>query len=200
MGGQRARQTLEIAAEAARRMLEEGLEFAAAKAKAARSLGFARVELPRNEAVEDEVRAQIALFHADEQPAELAALRALARSWMQRLAEFRPHLSGAVWRGIATRRSAVHLDLYCDDPKAAELALINAGVDFDVGGVDHPRHGPVDVLAVAGRVPDWPEPVTIFLFVHDLDDLRGALTCDAQGRSWRGDLAALERSIATAAP
>ena len=51
---------------------------------------------------------------------------------MQRLAEFRPHLSGAVWRGTATRLSAVHIDLYCDDPKAAEIALINLGIDYDV--------------------------------------------------------------------
>jgi exodeoxyribonuclease-3 len=38
--------------------------------------------------------------------------------WMARLADFRPHLSGAVWRGTATRLSDVHLDLYCDDSKA----------------------------------------------------------------------------------
>ena len=36
--------------------------------------------------------------------------------WMLRLAEFRPYVGGAVWRGTATRWSAVHLDLYCDDP------------------------------------------------------------------------------------
>ena len=69
------------------------------------------------------MREHLALFCADTQPAELRALRGLALRWMQRLAEFRPHLSGAVWRGTATRLSSIHLDLYCDDPKAAEIAL-----------------------------------------------------------------------------
>jgi hypothetical protein len=35
--------------------------------------------------------------------------------------------------------------------------------------------------------------VTLHLLLHDLDDLRGALKPDARGRSWRGDLAALQR-------
>jgi hypothetical protein len=66
--------------------------------------------------VEDEVREHIALFCADTQPAELRALRELAAGWMGRLAAFRPHLYGAVWRGTATRLSPVLIDLFCDDP------------------------------------------------------------------------------------
>jgi hypothetical protein len=31
--------------------------------------------------------------------------------------------------------------------------------------------------------------------VHDLDDLRGALKPDANGRSWRGDTNALRRLL-----
>ena len=108
----------EIAVAAARLVVEEGLEYAAAKQRAARNLrrrGGRRAELPSNEQIEDAVREHIALFHAERQPAELRALREVARTWMRRLAEFRPHLSGAVWRGTATRLSCVHLDLYCDD-------------------------------------------------------------------------------------
>ena len=63
----------EIAAGAARLVVEEGLEYAAAKRRAARALGVTRGELPGNEAVEDEVRRYLALFRADSQPAELAA-------------------------------------------------------------------------------------------------------------------------------
>ena len=65
---------------------------------------------------------------ADTQPGELRALRELAASWMGRLAEFRPHLTGAVWRGTATRLSNVHLQLYCDDSKATEIALLNTSL------------------------------------------------------------------------
>lgn len=189
----------QIAAAAARLVVDEGMEYAQAKRKALRSLGLGNArqsQLPSNEQLEDQVREHIAIFCADTQPAELLALRELALVWMDRLAEFRPHLSGAVWRGTATRLSAIHLDLYCDDTKSAELALINHGVDYDVGSRPDPRGGQVDMLSIASRCAALGETVTLFLTVLDHDDLRGALKPDARGRSWRGDATALRRLLA----
>lgn len=193
-----SRLTDEIAAAAAQAVVEDGLEYAAAKRRAARQIAgraWRPGDLPRNEVVEDAVREHLATFHADTQPAELRALRRLAARWMQRLAAHRPHLSGAVWRGTATRRSAIHLDLYCDDPKGTEIDLINQGIDYDVGGDLDAEPGSVSVLTLADRSPELSEPVTIHLLLHDLDDLRGALKPDARGRSWRGDPAALQRRL-----
>jgi hypothetical protein len=191
--------TEEIAASAARLVVESGLEYGAAKHKAARALGrrggSGRVELPSNEQVEDEVRAYIDLFLSDTQPGELAALREVALGWMQRMAEFRPHLGGAVWRGTATRDSAVHIDLYCDDSKAAEIALLNMGVDHDIHVLDAGHSAAKDVLTVSAPSRALGQPVTVHLIVNDLDDLRGALKPDARGRTWRGDLAALKRLL-----
>ena len=185
--------TAEIAAAAARLIVEEGLEYGAAKRRAARELRVGRrsVEWPDNGAVEDEVRSYLDLFHADSQPAELAALRAIAASWMERLAAFRPHLCGAVWRGTATRRSSVHIDLYCDDSKAAELALIDGRVDYEVSSAQGPRGRMLDVLNVFVRSAELGGVVHVALAVLDYDDLRGALRGDARGRTQRGDLAAL---------
>jgi len=185
---------LEIAAVAAGLVVDEGMEYAAAKRKAARDFG-GRPELPSNEQVEDAVREHIEIFCADTQPAELRTLREVALAWMQRLAEFRPHLSGAVWRGTATRLSAVMLDLYCDDPKAAEIMLINAGVDYDSQSQDRPGAEPLHVLTVSTKSRELNDIVTVHLLLHDLDDQRGALKPDARGRSWRGDLAALQRLL-----
>ena len=188
---------LEIAAVAAGLVVDEGMEYAAAKRKAARDFG-GRPELPSNEQVEDAVREHIEIFCADTQPAELRTLREVALAWMQRLAEFRPHLSGAVWRGTATRLSAVMLDLYCDDPKAAEIMLINAGVDYDSQSQDRPGAEPLHVLTVSTKSRELNDIVTVHLLLHDLDDQRGALKPDARGRSWRGDLPALQRLLAAA--
>jgi hypothetical protein len=189
----------ELAAAAARLVVEDGMEYGSAKRKAARDLGrrSARAsDLPSNEQVEDEVRSYIDLFCADTQPLELRALREVALTWMRRMAEFRPHLGGAVWRGTATRQSVVHLDLYCDDPKAAEIALINAGVDYDVASLDSRTGGePINVLIVASRSAALADLVTVQLALHDRDDQRGALKPDARGRSWRGDLTALIRLL-----
>ena len=192
--------TAELAAVAARLVVEEGLEYAEAKRKAARALPpgrGGRPELPSNEAVEDEVRSHLALFHADTQPGELAALRRLAMRWMERLAEFRPHVTGAVWRGTATRLSAVHLDLFADDIKSPEIALINLGVPYDASddGRAGRRGEPLTVLTLDDRCPDLGERITIHLSVRDHDDLRGALKPDACGRTWRGDLRALQQRL-----
>ena len=184
----------EIAASAARLVVEEGLEYGPAKRRAARDLGkrsTRRAELPGNNEVEDEVRAYLTLFCADTQPFELQALRSVAALWMQRMAEFRPLLTGAVWRGTATRLNSVHLQLYCDDSKAAELALIDQGADYEVGSLQGPRAQPLDVLSVSSPSRELGELVTVHMTVLDFDDVRGALKPDAGGRSERGDLAAL---------
>ena len=190
--------TEEIAATAARLVVEEGMEYGPAKRRAARALGrhgTRASELPGNDAVEDEVRNYLAIFCADTQPAELAALRAIAMTWMERLADFRPHLTGAVWRGTATRLNNVHLELFCDDSKAAELALIDRNVDYDVGSRPGPRGELIDVLGLAHTSAELGERVTVHLSVLDHDDLRGGLKPDAGGRAQRGDLAALRKLI-----
>ncbi|HEY4065939.1 MAG TPA: hypothetical protein VGM74_03515 [Burkholderiaceae bacterium] len=194
--------TDEIAATAARLVVEEGMEYGPAKRRAARDLGrhsARQGELPNNDRVEEEVRDYLALFCADTQPGELAALRAVAVIWMERLAPFRPHLTGAVWRGTATRLNDVHLELYCDDSKAAELALIDRNVDYEVGSRPGPRGEPVDVLSLAQTSTELGERVTVHLTILDFDDLRGGLKPDAGGRTQRGDLAALRRLMETPA-
>jgi hypothetical protein len=190
--------TDEIAATAARLVVEEGMEYGPAKRRAAHVLGRRSTrpgELPGNDRVEEEVREYLAIFCADSQPRELAALRSVAAIWMERLAEFRPHLTGAVWRGTATRLNDVHLELYCDDSKAAELALLDRGVDYEVGSRPGPRGRPVDVLSLAHASVELNERIAVHLTVLDFDDVRGGLKPDASGRSQRGDLAALRKLL-----
>lgn len=193
----------EVASTAARLIVEEGMEYGPAKRRAAKLLGRASVravDLPNNDEVEEEVRAYIELFCADTQPAELRAMREVALLWMERLQDMRPHLTGAVWRGTATRLSSVHIQLYCDDSKQAELALIDKRVDYDVGTLTGPRGDPIDVLSVSTMSQAIGEPVTVHLSILDHDDLRGALKPDARGRSERGDLAGLRRLLEVPAP
>jgi hypothetical protein len=188
---------LEIAATAARLVVEEGLAFGPAKHRALKELGLpARSALPSNDLVEAEVRDYIVLFCADTQPAELRALRELARVWMQRLAEFRPHLGGAVWQGWATRLCDVDLALFCDDPKSAEIALINQNQRYEVQTVRGLHGDDVDVLSLHSFCEPFNEHVGVHLRIYDLDDLRGALLPDTQGRSPRGDWMALQRLLA----
>ena len=75
----------EIAAMAARMVVEEGLDAGAAKRRAVKQLGLpTRTALPDNDTLERAVEEHIALFCADTQPQELRALREVALEWMQR--------------------------------------------------------------------------------------------------------------------
>lgn len=190
----------EIAATAARLVVEEGLEYGPAKRRAAKQLGLGpRAGLPDNDLIEDEVRDYLAIFCADTQPAELAALRQLAASWMQRLEVFRPHLCGAVWHGTATRLSDIYLQLFCDDPKSAEIALIDQAVNYEARSVTGFNGETVDALSFSSRCPELGETIGVHLMIHDHDHVRGALRPDARGRSPRGDLADLLALIAAQA-
>jgi hypothetical protein len=104
---------------------------------------------------------------------------------MERLAEFRPHLGGAVWRGTATRQSAVHIDLYCDDRQGGGAGRCsNAGRGprrrhaLDAGHGGQAR----DVLSGVQRLSRaLGERVTVHLFVRrPRRPARGALKPDAR--------------------
>ena len=186
----------EIAAVASRLVVEEGLEYGPAKRRAVREMGLpTRTALPNNDEVEAEVREYIQMFCADTQPKELHALRLLALEWMERMSAFRPYVGGAVWHGTATRLSDVYIQLFCDDSKSAEIALIDHHVDYEPRMVTGFHGEQVEALSVHANSRELGEEVGVHLLVYDLDDLRGALKPDGQGRTPRGDSAGLRKLI-----
>jgi hypothetical protein len=188
----------EVAAAAARMVVEDGMEYGPAKRRAAQGLGLhRRAALPDNDALEAAVREYISVFCADTQPQELRALRELALLWMERLQEFRPHLGGAVWHGTATKLSDIYLQLFCDDPKSAELALIDKGVNYEVSEVTGLRGAMVPALSLRSKCVALNDMVGVHLLIYDHDQLRGALKADAQGRTPRGSISALKSFLAS---
>jgi len=186
----------EIAEAAARLVVEEGLDYGSAKRRALKLLGLpARSALPGQDELEDAVRDYISLFCADTQPAELRALRRCAVYWMERLASHQPYLSGAVWRGTATRLSDIYIQLFCEDEKSAELALLNLGLDYQARTVHGFNGEPVEALSLHYFCAELGETIGVHFLVHDRDDLRGALLPDGRKRAPRGDLAAVRRLL-----
>lgn len=192
---------LEIAEAAARLVVEEGLEYGAAKRRAVKQLGLAprNSALPDNDVLDEAVREYISIFCADTQPKELVALRKLALTWMERLAEFRPHLGGAVWHGTATRLSDIYLQLFCDDPKSTEIALIDNKVDYEARTVTGFKGEPVEALSFSSVSRELEEVIGVHLLIYDHDEVRGALKPDSRGRSPRGDTGAVRALLENAA-
>ncbi|HUL64181.1 MAG TPA: UDP-N-acetylmuramate--alanine ligase [Burkholderiaceae bacterium] len=140
--------TAEIAVSAARLIADEGMDYAAAKRRAAREvLGDAantRGLLPDNEQIEDELRRHLRLFGGPEQRTLLTALRRHALKLMQRLRRFEPRLVGAVLNGTATEFSDLQLHLYSDDVKEIEIQLLNERIDFAVDEGDPEPGGAIE--------------------------------------------------------
>ena len=193
--------TWEIANTAARMVVEEGLEWGPAKKRAVKQLGLpARTALPDNDVLEAAVREYLSLFCADTQPAELRALREWALLWMERMEAFRPHLTGAVWNGTATRLSDIYIQLFCDDSKSAEIALIDHGVRYEVTPITGFKRETVDALSISSFCQPLGESIGVHYVIYDADDLRGALKPDASGRILRGSVDAVRRLLAEPVP
>ncbi len=187
----------EWAAVAAALMVDDGLPRGRALQRARAQLGLsARAPAPDAALLDAAVREHLAIFHADTQPAELRALRQTALHWMERLSEFAPLLGGAVWHGTATRRSDIHLQLFSDDPKAVEIALLNAGLDYAAQQADGALGRDVSVLTLGVACPGLGETVGLHLWVNDRRAQRGARLPDELGRVPRGTAAELRALLA----
>jgi len=189
----------ELAVLAARLIVEDGLDYGSAKRKAAKRLLGERVAhdmLPSNDEIEQQIREELALFHADTQPAELLQLRRAALTLMEEFATFNPHLAGAVWNGTATELSDLHVLLFTDDSKGVEIHCIDRGLVYQVGEAPHyAGRGRVERLTLR-----WPlqaaQTIPAHLSLYTEKDQRGVLLPDAQGRTPRGTLPALRRLLA----
>jgi hypothetical protein len=185
-----------ISIAASRLIVEEGLDYGAAKRRAVKQLGLPpRTELPSHDEVEAEVRDYIALFCADTQPTELRALRELALVWMQRMADFRPYLGGSVWHGTATKLSDIYIALFCDDSKSAEIALIDHRADYVARSIKGFDGTMVEALSIHAPCKALNTEIGVHLMIYDYDDLRGALKPDSQGRVPRGDMTAVAKLL-----
>lgn len=135
--------SFELAQLAARHIAEEGLTYGQAKRKAAKQCGVGQhnAAMPSNEAIEQALREYLSEFQADTQPQELRRLRELAITWLDNLCALdaqdgfnepcKALAIGAVVNGTANEHSAVHIQVFTDEFKALEMALLDAGMDLE---------------------------------------------------------------------
>jgi len=190
-----------IAATAARLIVEDGMEWGPAKHQALADLDLpSRTPLPDNAQLEVAVRAHIDIFCPETHHETMRLLLGKAIGAMRQMGDHQPYLTGALWRGLATARSDIYIQLFCDDAKMAEIDLINQGVPFETTEISGFRGEPVVALTTLQRIGSWTWPTAIHWILYDADDLRGALKPGRgrrDGLADRGNLAAVEQLLAT---
>ena len=128
-----AQQKMRIASTAARLMAQDGInDFAAAKRKAAQSLGLPdRTQLPENTEVEVELRLYQRLFQDEEQVSRIDFFRQKASEIMTIVQRFNPYLTGSVLDGTAGRYAEIDIQLFTDSAKDVEIFLLNQQIDYE---------------------------------------------------------------------
>ena len=188
---------LHIAYLAARLMAEDGgLDYGAAKSKAARQAGLSDANLlPDNQEVEAALRDYQALYQRDDQPERLRRLREVAVKVMRDFADFRPMLVGSVLSGTAGQHSDVNIQVFADDPKALAVFLLNRRIRFEETSRRMRRNGsPADIPQILLQV----EGVPVTLSVLDPDDERSAArTRSSDEAPQRARLAEVEAMLAS---
>jgi len=183
----------EIAALAARLIADGGLDYAGAKAKAARELFGGRAPrgaVPDNDEIDAALREHLDLFDEDHAP-RVERMRQAALRMMDQLRAFHPLATGAAWKGIAAEHAPIHLQLFHDNAKEVQFWLLNQGLEFDVGSVPHfGGRGEVEALML-----HWGEQ-PVLLSLYGVDDLRGAIRGGPEAQ--RGDRAALAARLRAA--
>lgn len=125
-----------IAQEAARLMIEEGIEsYRWAKLKAIERLGIpnAKRELPRDDAVDLARQEYQRLYRPAASAAHIAALRRLALRIMEPLEAYSPRLVGSVVEGTAGAHSPVIIHVFPDAPEDLIRTLIDLRIPYREG-------------------------------------------------------------------
>lgn len=176
-----------IAHAAARLLAEDGsLDYGSAKRKAARQLGAPDSgSLPDNQQIEDALRSYQALYQADETRTQLALLRQVAIEYMERLADFDPHLTGAVLNGTAGRHTIVNLQLFTDRQKDVEFLLMGLNVPYQAAEY---RAAETPARAFPRFAIDDPR-ASIEIIVYPATELRSMKRLQADGTPRRVRLA-----------
>jgi hypothetical protein len=168
-----------IAHAAARMLAEDGsLDYGSAKRKAARQLGAPDSgNLPDNQQIEEALRSYQALYQADATRAQLALLRKTAIEYMERLADFDPHLTGSVLNGTAGPHADINLQLFTDHQKDVEFLLMGMSAPYQAGEL---RTGDAPGRVYPRFIIDDPR-ASVDLVVYPASELRNMKRTQSDG-------------------
>ena len=87
--------------------------------------------MPNAAEIESAVRENFSLFKPEKHAQSLLRKRRIALDVLHVLKEFDAYLAGAVLNGAAHDESNIRIEVFCDDVKAVEVALMDRQIEFD---------------------------------------------------------------------
>jgi hypothetical protein len=108
-------------------IVHDGMTWALARDRILRS----RRKAPPPHLIESAVRQTFAIFYMQEHAQELRRQRMAAVRVLDLLGEFRAFITGAVLNGAAGPDSTLIIEVFEDNPKAVEIAFLDAGVGIE---------------------------------------------------------------------
>ena len=175
----------EMAAVAAALVADSGLDYGAAKRRAARHLGLAdsspKGAMPDNDEIDAALREHLDLFDAAGHEERRESIQLAAIELMEQLAQWSPLITGAAWKGLVTEHAVIHLQIADGHAKEVAIDLINRGLDFDATETTG-SGGRARIEVLVGHWHDWP----VMIAMHPIHDLRGAARAEGQRGAERG--------------
>jgi hypothetical protein len=178
-----SREKTEIAQRAAAYIADSAMSFSQARERAARDLGISgKTVMPDNHELEQALLEHLELFDEQGHLERINNLRSACLELMQSLAQFNPYVTGAAWKAVVSEHAHGHLQLFVDDPKMVQIALLNQGFDLEATTVPHFANRAEQIESLAINFKGWPFQICLY----SSDDLRGALKPNAHGIVERG--------------
>jgi hypothetical protein len=118
---------------AAQMIMEEGIkDYLFAKKKAAKSLGlYENASLPTNSQVDKAIDDFNKIFKPDIDVEFLQQLKSQALEVMNIFINFKPHLMNQLSQGIIPKFPEIKINLFADNLKDVEYALLNSKISYD---------------------------------------------------------------------
>ena len=167
-----------------------------------------RRKAPAPHLIESAVRQTFAIFYEKEHREELLAQRQAAVRVLELLAGFRAFITGAVLNGAAGPDSTLIIEVFEDNPKAVEIAFLDAGVQIEaVTALKSPMPEPLECLGFLMPLKGRKDLLAVRVNIQESTDERMNPT-KRQPDPWqdelesrgRLDLASLRSLIAKTSP
>ncbi len=134
----------EVAALAAKLIVEDGFSYYSAKNQATEQLFLNNKRkqknnnMPSNLEIESAIRTHIEIFHKNKFSARLKLLKKISYQMMTLLSDFKPLLIGQLAADIATNFSTIRLCCFSDSSKEINIILLENNISVDSLDLKHP--------------------------------------------------------------